>query len=58
MESVRTVVLEWALKLEEQGILGVDMGFTEREKQVAPSVVFNIGRMENSQIQHDTVGST
>jgi len=34
-ESVRKIVLEWALTLEEQGILGENMSFTEEEKTKA-----------------------
>ncbi|WP_202708324.1 hypothetical protein [Sporosalibacterium faouarense] len=35
IESVRNIVLEWALKLEEEGILGEDMSFSEDEKSKA-----------------------
>ena len=41
VETVRTTILEWALKLEAEGILGEDMTFSESDKMRAatsPSV--------------------
>lgn len=35
LDAVRHLVLEWALKLEEQGIMGDGMSFSETEKQAA-----------------------
>ncbi|MCX7121754.1 MAG: hypothetical protein NTZ67_08320 [Gammaproteobacteria bacterium] len=32
-ESVRKIILDWSLTLEEQGILGEDMSFTDKEKE-------------------------
>lgn len=40
--AVRNAVLDWSLKLEEQGILGEGLSFTSEEKQKAASVVYNI----------------
>jgi len=57
LDSVRTAVLDWALKLEEQGITGEDFTFSKEEKIAAANVVFNIGWMSNSQIQSGTIGS-
>ena len=35
LEAVRDVVLNWSLKLEEDGILGEEMTFSQEEKQIA-----------------------
>lgn len=62
IEAVRTAVLEWSLKLEEEGILGEEMRFTEDEKVKAQSAISitNIfqGDVSNSQIQQCTNDST
>jgi len=58
IDSVRTTVLDWALKLEEQGIIGKDLTFSEKEQKAAATVVFNIESMLNSQIQSGTTLST
>jgi hypothetical protein len=58
LDAVRNLILEWALKLEEQGILGEEMVFSDNEKRIAPSVTYNIGQMIHSQIQHETSAST
>lgn len=42
LDSVRTIVLNWALKLEEDGILGENLSFTEREKRQATEHSFNV----------------
>jgi AbiTii-like protein len=42
LDAVRNIILEWTLKLEEDGILGENMTFTENEKRVSNSPVFNI----------------
>lgn len=34
-ESVRKIILDWTLKLEEDGILGEDLKFTSVEKEIA-----------------------
>lgn len=38
LETVRDVVLEWSLKLEEEGIVGEDMTFSKKEQNKAASV--------------------
>ena len=38
VESVKTAVLNWTLKLEKENILGNDMTFTSDEKQAASSI--------------------
>jgi hypothetical protein len=58
VDAVRTVVLEWSLKLEKDGILGNDMGFSTEEKAAGSSVTYQIqsyiGQVTNSQIQQNT----
>ncbi len=55
VDAVRTVVLNWALKLEEDGVAGEGMSFTAGEKKSAQQVPQNInnfyGSVHNSQIQ-------
>ena len=45
LESVRNIILEWTLKLEQDGILGEGLTFTQEEKQKASSTTYNIDRM-------------
>ena len=47
IDSVRTMVLQWSIRLEDAGIVGEDMGFSPQEKQEAASNA-NI-RIENFQ---------
>ena len=58
LDIVRNNVLEWTLKLEENGVLGNDMTFTPDEKKQASTIIYNIGEMHNSQIQQGTINST
>lgn len=55
VEVVRTIVLNWALKLEADGILGEDFSFTSKERDVAkktPQIVTNFfGTVNNPQLQ-------
>ena len=46
-EVVKDKVLDWACELEQRGVLGENMTFSEDEKSIAHSVTFNI---INSQI--------
>lgn len=57
VDSVRTSVLDFALELEEQGIRGEDLSFSEADRRAASNVVFNIGSMSHSQIQADAAHS-
>lgn len=61
MESVRNKVLDWSLELESKGILGEGMSFSEKEKQTASSITYqvtnNIGHMNNSQLQQHSENS-
>jgi hypothetical protein len=43
IEAVRNIVLDWALKMEAEGITGDNLIFTEQEKLKASSNIFHIG---------------
>ena len=55
VEGVRNTVLNWALKLEEDGILGTGVVFSHEEQKIAASHVYNVniiaGPVTGSQIQ-------
>lgn len=55
IDSVRTIILNWTLKLEEDGVLGEGFSFSVQEKEKAlrePQSVNNFfGPVSNSQIQ-------
>lgn len=61
LEAVRNNVLDWALELEQKGILGEGMSFSKQEKQTASQntyqVTNNIGSMQNSQLQQSSPGA-
>ena len=61
IDAVRNIVLNWAMKLEEDGILGEGLTFTKEEKEVATRTEYNItnfyGTVENSQFQQQTKDS-
>ena len=64
MESVRTSILEWSITLEENGIVGEGVQFSESEKKIATTnpiinnYVTNIfGNASNSQFQQGTTNS-
>jgi AbiTii len=42
LDSVRNIILNWALKLEEDGILGEGLTFTTKEKTTAATSEYNI----------------
>ncbi|WP_449439714.1 AbiTii domain-containing protein [Pseudomonas migulae] len=58
--QVRNKILDFALELEKQGILGEGMTFTPKEKMAAGNVYYNtnIENMTGSQFQQGTTGST
>jgi hypothetical protein len=63
LDAVRTRVLDWALELESNGVLGDGMTFSSAERQAASQVTHNyfttnIGTMTGSQFQQGTVQST
>ena len=55
LESVRTIILNWALELECDGILGEEMIFNSEEKEIANEKNYTInnffGDVSNSNIQ-------
>lgn len=61
LEQVKRTVLEWALKLEEAGVVGDGLAFSSDEKDAAKHITYNniciYGNVENSQLQQDTVSS-
>jgi hypothetical protein len=58
VDAVRTIVLNWSLKLEEDGILGEGMSFTPVEREKAEKTSYNInnfyGPVQSPQIQQQT----
>lgn len=58
LDTVRTNILEWALKLEEEGVLGENLSFTGAEKEAASSITINVENMTGSQIQAGTSNSS
>jgi hypothetical protein len=58
LEAVRTIILNWILNLEEQGILGEGLTFTQKEQEAASQIPQNInnfyGTVQNPQIQQGT----
>lgn len=43
LEAVRTIVLNWSLRLEKEGVLGDGMSFSREEMSRATHVTYNIG---------------
>jgi len=62
LDAVRNNILNWSLELEQKGILGEGMSFSNEEKKIAHRTTYqvtnNIGSMHNSQLQQDSSGST
>ena len=42
LEGVRNTILEWSLKLEQDGILGDGLTFSKEEQQIAETTTYNI----------------
>jgi hypothetical protein len=61
LEAVRTTILNWALQLECDGILGDEMIFSQQERAIADSKNYTVnyfyGDVNNSQIQQHTTDS-
>ena len=61
LEAVKNNILDWALQLEKEGIIGEGMSFSIQEKKKAEKasyqVTYNIGSMQNSQLQHESPGA-
>ncbi|CTQ05744.1 hypothetical protein NUKP104_49900 [Klebsiella variicola] len=51
IEKVRSRILEWALDLEGQGVLGEGMTFTQQEKQIVQPQHYHFRDVSSSQIQ-------
>ena len=65
IEQVKNKILDWSLLLEESGIIGSELCFTEDEKNIVhknPQIVNYVsnfyGNIENSKIQQGTTQST
>jgi hypothetical protein len=65
LNTVKNMVLDWALKLDEMGIVGDGFVFTQKEQNDAHNVTINVGKvgnligtMTNSQIQQESSNST
>lgn len=60
-DTVKNIIFEWALRLEEDGILGEDLSFSEKEKNEATKHNYNFnnfyGDASNIQIQQDVAKS-
>lgn len=61
IDGVRNMILEWTLELEERGVLGENMTFSEKDKKLASEVTviknnFN-GNLINSPLQQCTDNS-
>ena len=61
LDAVRNIILDFALQLEQEGILGEGMSFSKEEKQTASQITYNvtnnIGSMQHSQIQQHSSGT-
>lgn len=58
VEAARDAALRWALKLEAAGVRGEGLSFSSEEARQAQSIVFNIGTVQQSQLQVATTGSS
>jgi len=58
IDAVRNIILNWALKLEENGVLGENMTFSDDEKDKAESHSYNVNNfyaeVTGSQIQQNS----
>lgn len=63
LEQIRNTILDWALLLEEQNIIGKGLTFTLKEKQAAKDSIISsytvniFGNANNSQIQQNSSDS-
>jgi hypothetical protein len=62
LDAVKTIILKWTLKLEEDGIMGDGLSFSKIEKEKAAQTSYSInnfyGSVSHSQIQQSTTNST
>jgi hypothetical protein len=58
IDAVRTIILNWSLKLEADGILGEGLAFSPQERETAKKTSYNInnffGSVQSPQIQQQT----
>lgn len=58
LEAVTTIILNWALELEADGILGEELIFTSQEREIAVERNYTVnnfyGNISDSQIQQNT----
>jgi hypothetical protein len=57
IEKVRNQLLQWALDLENRGILGEGLSFTQQEKQIVQAQHYHFDNVSGSQIQISSNGS-
>ncbi|WP_051026283.1 AbiTii domain-containing protein [Bdellovibrio bacteriovorus] len=61
LDSIKNLILNWSLKLEEDGILGDDVSFSDEEIRRAAQANYNItniyGNVVDSQLQQGTQSS-
>lgn len=61
LDGIRNSVLNWALRLEQDGIVGEDLGFSKQEKAIAANNHYTVnnfyGDLTNSQVQQNSVNS-
>jgi hypothetical protein len=63
LNGVRNIILDWAIKLGEEGVLGVGpegLAFTPQDKEKASNISYNLhfyGSVQDTQIQAGTQGS-
>ena len=62
IEGTKNIILSWSLKLEEDGIMGEGMSFSDKEKELAEKANYTInyfnGNLTNTQIQQNTQNSS
>ncbi len=62
LDAVRNNLLQWALELEQKGVIGEGMIFSKEEKSAATQVTYqitnNIGSMSHSQLQQHSAGAS
>lgn len=55
LDAVRTIILEWSLKLERDGITGVGMSFSREEKNIAQANIYNVENLFQGNVAHSQV---
>ncbi|PGU46913.1 AbiTii domain-containing protein [Bacillus cereus] len=64
IDNIRNIILEWALKLEEDGIMGEGLSFSDKEKEEAKKQNYTVNHfnvnapISSLQLQQNTVNST